>query len=208
MKLHSIFVSNKNNLTTLMVKDLASFCYLCIDRNGFDCPNLHWTSDQVPKVLQLVDTRSVCMPMYDDQDQKWDYSVDGSVLAIALEIGDNFVMNTKAINLEGVDFQVFFCTKPMHIMKKSFIDKWGTYFVASDDVVAGLYYQRWGIGERNYVLLKDSHVVYMLSNMVCVVKFLMPPKEHRVSGNDVVYEMNKDTLNGIQFVIVVLDDDE
>jgi hypothetical protein len=30
--------------------------------------------------------------------------VDGSVLAIALKIGDNFVMNTKAINLEGVDF--------------------------------------------------------------------------------------------------------
>jgi hypothetical protein len=36
----------------------------------------------------------------------------------------------------------------------------------------------------------------------------MPPKEHRVSGNDRVYEMNKDTLNGIQYVIIVLDDDE
>ncbi len=96
----------------------------------------------------------------------------------------------------------------MHTMKKSFIDKWGTFFATSDDVVAGLYYQRWGIGERNYVLLKDYHVVYMLFNMVFVVKFLMPPKEHRVGGNDGVYEMSKDTLNGIQFVIVVFDDDE
>ncbi len=68
----------------------------------------------------------------------------------------------------------------MHTMKKSFIGKWGTFFVTIDDGVVGLYYQRWGIGERNYVLLKDPHVVYMLFNMVCVVKFLMPPKEHRV----------------------------
>ncbi len=47
---------------------------------------------------------SVCMPMYNDWDRKWDYSVDGSVLAIALEIGDNFAVNTEAINIEGVDF--------------------------------------------------------------------------------------------------------
>ncbi len=66
MKLHSIFTSNKNNLTTLMVKDLACFCYLCIDKSGFDYPNLHSTGDWVPKVLQLVDTRSICRPMYDD----------------------------------------------------------------------------------------------------------------------------------------------
>lgn len=104
MKSHTIFASNKNNLIALMVKDLACFCYLCIDGNGFDCPNLHWIGDWVPKVLQLVDTRLVCMPMYDDWDRKWDYSVDGSVLAFALKIGDNFAVNIEAINLEGVDF--------------------------------------------------------------------------------------------------------
>lgn len=32
-------------------------------------------------------------------------------------------------------------------MKKSFTDKWGTSFVASDDVT-GLYHQRWDIGEK------------------------------------------------------------
>lgn len=93
-------------------------------------------------------------------------------------------------------------------MRKSFINKWGTYFVVGDDVVASLYYQKSGIGERNYVLLKDSHVVYMLSKMVFVVKFLMPPKEHKVSGNDSVYEMSENTWNDIQSIIVVLDDDE
>ncbi len=37
--------------------------------------------------------------------------------------------------------------------------------------------------------------------MWCVVKFLMPPKEHRVTDNDGVYEISGDTLNGIQFVV-------
>jgi hypothetical protein len=44
------------------------------------------------------------MPMYDDWDREWDYSVNGSALVVTLEIGDNFAVNVKAINLEGVDF--------------------------------------------------------------------------------------------------------
>jgi len=36
----------------------------------------------------------------------------------------------------------------------------------------------------------------------------MPPKEHKVSGNDSVYEMSENTWNDIQSIIVVLDDDE
>jgi hypothetical protein len=44
--------------------------------------------------------------------------------------------------------------------------------------------------------------------MVFVVKFLMPPKEHKVSGNDSVYEMSENTWNDIQSIIVVLVDDE
>ncbi len=40
--------------------------------------------------------------------------------------------------------------------------------------------------------------------MVCVVKFLMPPKEHRVIDNDVVYEIREDTSSGIQFVVCLM----
>jgi hypothetical protein len=29
--------------------------------------------------------------MYDDWDQEWDYSVDGSALVVTLEIGDNLL---------------------------------------------------------------------------------------------------------------------
>jgi hypothetical protein len=139
--------------------------------------------------------------MYDGWDGKWDYSVDENALTTTLEIGDNFAMNAKIELLEGVDFWVVCCTKPMHTIKKEFPNKWGTSFAIGDDVVAGLYYQRWGNGDISFVLLKDSHVV-------CVAKFLMPHKDHIISGNDSVYEMSKDTLSGINYVITTLEDDE
>ncbi len=96
----------------------------------------------------------------------------------------------------------------MHTIRKEFTDKWGTSFAIGDDVVAGLYYQRWGSNDRSFVLFKESHVVYMLCNVVCVAKFLLPPRDHIVSGNDGVYEMSENTLSGINFVITAFEDDE
>jgi hypothetical protein len=208
MKLHSILATNKNNLATLMVKDLACFCTFCINGKWVDYQNLQWIGHWVPKILQLVDIGSVRNAMYDDWDGKWDYNVDGIALATTLEIGDNFTMNAKIGNSQGVGFWVACCTKPVHTIRKEFINKWGTPFVVGDDVVTWLYYQRWGSNDRSYVLLKEFHVVYMLCNVVCVGKFLMPPKDHKVSGNDGVYEMSEDTLSGINFVIATLEDDE
>jgi hypothetical protein len=48
----------------------------------------------------------------------------------------------------------------------------------------------------------------MLCNVVCAAKFLMPPKDHIVNGNDGVYEMSEDTLSGINSIIATLEDDE
>ncbi len=70
-----------------------------------------------------------------------------------------------------------------------------------------LYYQRWGHSESSYVLLKDSHVIYLHVHLVQVVKFLMPPKDHRVNGNDGEYELTWDILLGIKSVIASLEDD-
>jgi hypothetical protein len=93
MKLHSILATNKNNLTTLMVKDLPYFYTFYFDGKWVDCQNLQWIGHWVPKILQLVDTRLVRNAMYDGWDGKWDYGVDGNALTTTLEIGDNFVMN-------------------------------------------------------------------------------------------------------------------
>ncbi len=67
------------------------------------------------------------------------YSVDGNALVTTLEIGDNFVMNVKIGNLEGVDFWVICCTKPMHIIRKEFTDKWDTSFAIGVDVATSLH---------------------------------------------------------------------
>jgi len=153
-----------------------------------------------------VDTRSVDDAMYDNRDGKWDYSVGENVLTTTLEVGDNFVVNVKIGNLKGVDFWVFCCTNPMHTIRKEFTNKWGTSFAIGDDVVAGLYYQSWGSSDESFVLFSLN--ILMLCNMVCVAKKLLPLKDHKVSGNDDVYEMNEDTLSGINFVIATLEDNE
>jgi hypothetical protein len=45
------------------------------------------------------------------------------------------------------------------------------------------------MAHTSYVLLKDSHIVYTSTKLAMIVKFLMPPKNHCVSGNNVVYEL-------------------
>jgi hypothetical protein len=45
MKIHSICVTNKHNLTTLMVKDLAYFCSYCLNKQWTNYNNVHWTSN-------------------------------------------------------------------------------------------------------------------------------------------------------------------
>jgi hypothetical protein len=159
MKLHSILATNKNNLTTLLVKDLTWFYIFCFDGKWVDCQNLWWICHLVPKIPQHVDTRSVCGAMYDSQDGKWDYSVDVNALTTTLEVGDNFAVIVKIGNLKCFDFWVFCCTKPMHTIRKEFTNKWGTSFVIGDVVVAGLYYQSWGSSDESFVLLKHSHVM-------------------------------------------------
>jgi hypothetical protein len=70
-----------------------------------------------------------------------------------------------------------------------------------------VYTTKGGAIESSYGLLKDSHVVYMHVHLVRVVKFLMPSKDHKVNGNDSVYELTQDTLSGIKSMITSLEDD-
>jgi hypothetical protein len=137
MKLHSICVTNKNNLTTLMVMDLAFFRSYYLERQWSKCKNIRWTSKWVPKRLQPTDIRAIKNAMFDEWDGQWDYDVHGDVLAATLDIGDNFAINAKVGNLEDVDFWLVCCTKPLHQVKKSFTAKWGTSFAEGDDVVVG-----------------------------------------------------------------------
>ncbi len=48
----------------------------------------------------------------------------GEYLASCLEVGDNFVVNTKEGNEEDVDFYLVLCTLPIHIVAKDFINSY------------------------------------------------------------------------------------
>jgi hypothetical protein len=93
----------------------------------------------------------------------------------------------------------------LHKVTKAFTDNWGTSFEEGDDVVGGIYYQKWGHSDTSYVLLKDSQQVYIFSHMVRAIKFLMPPRNHRMNGNDHVYELLGETMQNITEVIASLE---
>lgn len=57
-------------------------------------------------------------------------------------------------------------------------------------------------------MLKYSHVVYVYSHLVKAVKFMMPPNNHHVNGNDVMYELSKNVLQNINEVITSLEVDD
>jgi hypothetical protein len=50
---------------------------------------------------------------------------------------------------------------------------------STNDVVRGLYYQKWGNNDNSYVFLKNSNKVYVYSHLIRVVKLLMPPRNHK-----------------------------
>ncbi len=102
--------------------------------------------------------------MYEAWDGDLQHGIDGCDLVTTLEIRDNFAINAKEGNIEGQDSWLIFCTKSLHTIKKPFKCKWGIKFEEGDEVVAGKYYQKWGDSDSSYVLLKDSHVVYMYAH--------------------------------------------
>ncbi len=54
--------------------------------------------------------------------------------------------------------------------------------------------------------LKNSHLVYMFSDLLKTMKFLVLFKDACVSGNDGVYELPNDIAAGIRSVVIALDD--
>ncbi len=127
--------------------------------------------------MQLVDIQFVKETMFKQWDRDWEYGIDGDELAMTLNVGDNFVVNAQVDNDENADFWIICCTKHLHKVKKAFKCEC-IEFEKGDDVAAGKYYQKWGNSYSSYVLLKDSHIVYMHAHLVRAVKFLMPPKDH------------------------------
>lgn len=53
------------------------------------------------------------------------FGIKGDDLAATLEIDNNFVVNVKFGNVEGVDFYLICYSKPLHIVKENFSYKWG-----------------------------------------------------------------------------------
>jgi hypothetical protein len=106
-------------------------------------------------------------------------------------LGENFAVNLKEGNVEGVDFYILLCIRTMFTFSKPFTCPWGHQFCIGDMVVVGRYYQKWGHGESSCVLLRRFEVFYIYVCHVRVFKFPMLPTYHKVQGNDLVYKLPK-----------------
>ncbi len=100
------------------------------------------------------------------EDVNQDFGEDGDTLATCLEIRDNFVVNVVTDNDEGQEFCLTRCSKPLHKINKNFTNAWGSSYEVGDDVITGVYYQKWGTFESSYVLLEASQIVFTYSHLV------------------------------------------
>ena len=112
-------------------------------------------------------------------------------------MGDNFAVAASPDNEENVDFYVLVCTRKLYTSETTFVCKWGEEFVPGDSVIEGLYYQKYGVGVDTYVLLRKSQKAHILAEHVCAVKFPMLLCDHRVSGNDPVYKLQRQVEEAI-----------
>jgi hypothetical protein len=120
-------------------------------------------------------------------------------------LGDNFVVNSKEGNIEGVDFYILLCTKIVFTFSKPFTCPWGQQFSVGDMVVVGKYYQKWGRSESSYVLLRSSNVAFIHVCHIRAIKFPMLPVDLRVQGNDLVYRFPEYAEDGIRQRIVAIE---
>ncbi len=60
-----------------------------------------------------VDNIFIRETMLDNWDGDMSFGIEGDDLATMLEIGDNFIVNVEFGNVEGVDFYLICCSKPL-----------------------------------------------------------------------------------------------
>jgi hypothetical protein len=65
------------------------------------------------------------------------------------------------------------------------------------------------MGKHSFILcLTKGFILFMYSHLVKVVKFLMPPRNHCVSGNDVICELLEGVLQSINEIVACLKVDD
>jgi len=63
------------------------------------------------------------------------YGHAGDELTVVLGVGDNFRVNAKERNDEGVTFWVILCIEPLHKVKVPFIDNWEVCIITNGEMV-------------------------------------------------------------------------
>jgi hypothetical protein len=136
--------------------------------------NLAWTKVWDVKVLIPNSAGYMQFAMESvDIENEWDqYGECGEYLASCLELGDNSAVNVEKGNSEGVNFYLVLSMQVVHIVEKDFTCQWGTEFKVRDVVVTRKYYKKSGVGESNYVFLRNSPTTFLHVAHVKAINFI------------------------------------
>ena len=97
-----------------------------------------------------------------------------------VEVGDNFAVVAEKENLEGADFYISKCLKPLHVMCTNVgPDAYGIEVEQRDEVLLGQYFARKGSKKTSHVLDSNKGPAFVYSHHVCASKFSMKQCAHK-----------------------------
>lgn len=154
--------------------------------------------------LQPKDIHFVCGQLEVTRElDAMEHEGDGEDLTALVCVGDNFAILAQESNNEGVELYILQCQQATHIVAKRFTCPWGGEFNVGDHVIIGFYYQKWGCGDNDYVLLGNSKLAFVYTHLVITCKFAMLPAHHRVKGDELVCQITNEALQVIKFKLDV-----
>jgi hypothetical protein len=201
--MHCIRSVSHSNHVLLECRDFSCFCDHYYERVPGECSNKSHVSPWKLLTLEPVRSTNAVQETKLEAQQDWTGEADDNYIASQLQVGDNFAVPAELGNTEGVDFYVVQCTRTMHIVEEtSRRDVWdGKVVERGDKIVEGLYYQRKGLSQTSYILLRDKGVSFHYSHLILTLKFRMVQARHKQKGDTTVYQMSENSLQRIRAVL-------
>jgi hypothetical protein len=201
--MHSIRSVSSSNNVLLECRDFSCFFDHCYNGVLGVCLNKSHVSPWKLLTLEPMKSTDAVQEPEDEDDSDWIAEPNDNFLVSQLQVGDNFAVPAESGNAEGVDFYIVQCTRPMYTVQEvNLRDAWsGKVVDRGDEFVEGLYYQRKGLKENSYVLLREHGVGFFYSHLILRSKFNMKEAHLKQKGGTTVYQLSNQTLQRIQCVL-------
>jgi hypothetical protein len=81
------------------------------------------------------------------------------------------------------------------VIQQGFKDGWGQDWLPRKKFIQGVWYETLQLGNRSYILLKNSTLAFVFFHLIVASKFKMLPNAHNAKGFNVRYDLTYDVIN-------------